>query len=60
MKNELIALVKNDDMKKLKTHGLLNCDSIYTTPKSKRTKEKYLKYKIKYMQLKNLLKNGKL
>jgi hypothetical protein len=57
MKQKLIALVKSDDIEKLKTHGQLNCDPIYKMSKSK--KEKYLKYKIKYLELKNLLKNNK-
>jgi hypothetical protein len=51
-------------LKELNSHGEYNCDTFLSDQKKsknkKKSKEKYLKYKIKYMQLKNLLKNGKL
>jgi len=61
MKNQLIIILKEEDKSKvLKTsHGEYNCDKIYEkSPKNKKSKEKYLKYKMKYLQLKNLLENN--
>ena len=65
MKEKLIELVKNDNIEQLKTHGGLNCDKIYNEYKTKlkgnkKAREKYLKYKMKYLQLKKFLDNSKL
>ena len=61
MRNELIKILKEEDKYKvLKTsHGEYNCDKIYKkSPKNEEYEEKYLKYKMKYLQLKNLLENN--